>query len=70
MAPVIGRMTTATPSTNRTFVATPVCAMTAEEVNALADFLIANVLGKTRITRDNCAAFNAGNRNAPECQQF
>ena len=44
--------------------------LSAEEISTLVDFLVANVVGKTRITRDNCALFNDGNRNAPECLQF
>lgn len=44
--------------------------LSADEIKALVDFLVANVVGKPRITRANCALFNEGNANAPECMQF
>lgn len=44
--------------------------LTKEEIVALTDFLMANVVGKPRITRANCALFNEGNQNAPECLQY
>ena len=44
--------------------------LTAEEVETLTDFLLKYVVGKTRITRENCAVFNDGNANAPECLQY
>ncbi len=44
--------------------------LTEEEIQALVLFLNTNVVGKRRITRQNCALFNEGNDGAPECQQF
>jgi hypothetical protein len=44
--------------------------LTAEEIATLSDFLLKEVVGKTRITRDGCAVFFEGDRNAPLCQQF
>jgi len=45
-------------------------ALSAEEVAALVDFLLSNVVGVTRITRENCAAFYGGNPNALACQEY
>ncbi len=44
--------------------------LSAEEIQSLVDFLVKNVVGKPRITRANCALFNDGNQDAPECQQY
>jgi len=44
--------------------------LTQEEIQALVLFLGADVVGKKRITRQNCALFNEGDSNAPECMQF
>jgi hypothetical protein len=44
--------------------------MTADQINALVDFLVAEVVGKTKITKQNCALFAGGNEDAPECQQY
>ncbi len=44
--------------------------MSAAQIATLADFLVKNVLGQTRITKQGCAAFNDGNVNAPECLQY
>lgn len=44
--------------------------LSAEEIGTLVDFLEANVVGKPKITRQNCALFNGGNENAPECLQY
>jgi hypothetical protein len=44
--------------------------LTADEVALLADFLEEYVVGESRITRENCAAFNDGNMNAPACLAF
>jgi hypothetical protein len=41
----------------------------AEQIDMLADFLIENALGVTRITRENCAAF-VGDANNPMCLQY
>jgi hypothetical protein len=41
-----------------------------EEIALLADFLVANVLGQARITRENCGAFFNGNVDAPLCRQY
>ena len=43
---------------------------TAAEVQILTDFLVANVVGVTRITREYCAAFFGGNLNAPACAEY
>ncbi|MCC6984560.1 MAG: hypothetical protein IT535_14935 [Bauldia sp.] len=43
---------------------------TAEQVQTLATFLVENVVGKTRITRENCALFFGGNADAPACRAF
>lgn len=40
---------------------------TAEELETLVDFLFEYVVGVTRVTRQNCAAFFQGNVNAPGC---
>ncbi|MCC6981696.1 MAG: cytochrome c [Bauldia sp.] len=42
----------------------------AEEIDTLVDFLMANVVGVTRITRENCALFFGGNLNAPTCLEY
>ncbi|MFO1184752.1 MAG: hypothetical protein U1E56_08195 [Bauldia sp.] len=44
--------------------------LSAEQLNLLVDFLTKNVVGKTNITRENCALFFDGNANAPLCRQF
>jgi hypothetical protein len=41
-----------------------------EQIELLADFLMENVVGVTRITREACAAFFNGNQNAPLCLQY
>jgi len=43
---------------------------TQEQVDLLVDFLMQNVVGVTRITRENCATFFGGNMNAPACLQY
>jgi mono/diheme cytochrome c family protein len=43
---------------------------TAAQIATLVDFLTANVVGKTNITRENCAAFFDGDANSPLCQQY
>jgi hypothetical protein len=43
---------------------------TAEEIEALVDFLLENVVGVRTITRENCAVFFGGNLNAPACLQY
>jgi cytochrome c553 len=45
-------------------------ALTADEIATLVTFLVENVVGKTRITKANCALFFEGNANSPACQQF
>jgi cytochrome c553 len=45
-------------------------ALTAQELDTLADFLIASVKGQTRVTRANCALFVGGNANDPLCAQY
>ena len=40
---------------------------TAEELETLVDFLFEYVVGVTRVTRQNCAAFFEGNANARAC---
>jgi hypothetical protein len=42
----------------------------AEQIELLADFLLEHVVGVSRITRENCAAFFGGNQNAPLCLQY
>ena len=42
----------------------------AEQIQVLVDFLVQNVVGKSNITRENCAVFFNGNANAPLCRQF
>ena len=44
--------------------------LSAEELDALTDFLLAKAIGQRRITRQGCAAFFGGNVNAPACQEF
>ena len=44
--------------------------LTQDEIKALVAFLGSEVVGKKRITRQNCALFNEGNSSAPECMQF
>lgn len=44
--------------------------LSVEDVTTLVDFLVTHVVGKTKITRENCAVFNDGNPNAPACRQF
>jgi mono/diheme cytochrome c family protein len=41
-----------------------------EEVDAIADFLIANVVGVTNITRAACAVFFRGNVDSPACLRY
>jgi mono/diheme cytochrome c family protein len=43
---------------------------TPEDLQRLVDFLVANVVGVTRITREYCAAFFGGNLNAPACAEY
>jgi hypothetical protein len=43
---------------------------TAVQIGKLVDFLTASVVGVTKITRENCAAFFDGDANSPLCQQF
>ncbi len=43
---------------------------TADELATLVDFLIENVVGVTKITRENCGAFFGGNPNVPSCLQY
>lgn len=44
--------------------------LAAEEVEALVDFLLENVVGKTRITRQACAVFFGGNEDAIACRGY
>ncbi len=44
--------------------------MTQAEVDALADFLIAHVVGKMPVTRQNCAVFYGGNVDYPTCAKY
>jgi hypothetical protein len=44
-------------------------AMTAPEIDTLADFLATSVKGQMRITRASCALF-VGNANDPACAQY
>jgi hypothetical protein len=43
---------------------------TAEQIEALVDFLLEHVVGVRPITRENCAVFFGGNMNAPACLQY
>jgi len=43
---------------------------TAAQIEKVVDFLTANVVGVTKITRENCAAFFDGDTNSPLCQQY
>ncbi len=43
---------------------------TAEELDSLVNFLMDNVVGVRRITRQNCALFFGGNENARACLGF
>jgi hypothetical protein len=43
---------------------------TAEQIEVLVDFLMEEVVGVTRITRENCAVFFRGNANNPVCLQY
>lgn len=49
---------------------TVVGGLTAEEIDVLVEFLMTNVLGVTRVTRENCAAFFGGNPNDPTCLAY
>jgi len=44
--------------------------LTAAEIDTLVAWLEENVVGKNRITRENCALFFGGNMDAPTCMQF
>ena len=44
--------------------------LTQAEVDAVADFLVKNVVGITRITKTACAVFFGGNTNSPACAQY
>lgn len=44
--------------------------LTAEEIETLVDFMEEHMVGQRRITRDNCAMFFGGNRDAPACRQY
>jgi hypothetical protein len=44
--------------------------LTAEQIETLVDFLVENVVGQARVTRENCATFYDGNLNAPACFQY
>lgn len=46
----------------------PGAGLSAEQIGLLVDFLVADVVGKTRVTRENCALFFGGNANALTCQ--
>ena len=43
---------------------------TAEEAAALVDFLLKHVVGKTKVTREGCAVFFGGDKNAIDCRYF
>jgi hypothetical protein len=43
---------------------------TAPQIAKLVDFLTTNVVGVTKITKENCAAFFDGDTNSPLCQQY
>ena len=43
---------------------------TADQIQTLVDFLMKDVVGVTKITRENCAAFFDGDANSPLCQQY
>lgn len=43
---------------------------TAEQIDVLVAFLVEQVIGVTRITRENCAVFFGGNPDAPGCLQY
>lgn len=45
-------------------------ALSAAQLQELTDFLMKNVVGVKKITRENCAVFFDGNANAPLCRQF
>lgn len=42
----------------------------AEEIDTLVAWLEENVVGKNKITRENCALFFDGNADAPTCMQY
>lgn len=42
----------------------------AAELEVLVDFLMTNVVGVARVTRENCALFFGGNLNAPTCANY
>jgi mono/diheme cytochrome c family protein len=44
--------------------------MSAGDIQTLVDFLVKFVVGQSKITKDGCAVFNGGNRNAPACLQY
>ena len=44
--------------------------LSAEEVEALVDFLLENVVGQKKITRQGCAVFFGGNENVPVCRRY
>lgn len=41
-----------------------------EQIHVLVDFLVQNVIGQRRITRENCALFFGGNPNSPACLAY
>ncbi|MBM4437815.1 MAG: hypothetical protein FJ029_11410 [Actinobacteria bacterium] len=45
-------------------------ALTAAELDTLADFLATSVKGQARITKANCALFFGGNADDPACAQY
>jgi hypothetical protein len=46
----------------------PGAGLTEDQINLLVNFLVTDVVGKTRVTRENCALFFGGNANALTCQ--
>lgn len=44
--------------------------LTEEEITTLVDFLVEDVVGQTRITKENCAVFFGGDQNAIACREY
>jgi mono/diheme cytochrome c family protein len=44
--------------------------LSAAQIDAMVEFLVANVVGQTRITRQNCAVFFGGNTASPMCAAY
>lgn len=48
----------------------PGAGLNVEDIDLLVNFLVSEVVGKTRITRENCALFFGGDANALSCRDY